>query len=49
VGYTATGLRFSDGTTDEADAVVWCTGFADRDTRTMVAGILKAELPVDAT
>jgi hypothetical protein len=45
VGYTATGLRFSNGTTVEADAVVWCTGFVDVpvDARTMVAEILKAE------
>lgn len=49
VAYTATGLRFSDGTTVDADAVVWCTGFADADARTMVAEILKTELPVDAT
>jgi len=49
VGYTATGLRFSDGTAVDADAVVWCTGFADADARTTVAEILKAELPVDAT
>lgn len=49
VGYTATGLLFSDGTTVDADAVVWCTGFADADARTVVAEILKTELPVDAT
>jgi hypothetical protein len=49
VGYTATGLRFSDGTTVDADAVVWCTGFADTDARSMVAEIVKTELPVDAT
>lgn len=49
VGYTATGLRFSDGTTVDADAVVWCTGFADADARKMVGEILKTELPVDAT
>ncbi|KAL2178463.1 uncharacterized protein P884DRAFT_198332 [Thermothelomyces heterothallicus CBS 202.75] len=49
VGYTATGLRFSDGSTVDADAVVWCTGFADADARTVVAEILKTELPVDAT
>jgi hypothetical protein len=27
--YTATGLRFADGTTIDADAIVWCTDFAD--------------------
>ncbi|KAB5531374.1 hypothetical protein GE09DRAFT_973608 [Coniochaeta sp. 2T2.1] len=49
VGYTATGLRFSDGTTVDADAVVWCTGFSDADARTTVAEIFKTQLPIDAT
>ncbi|XXG94166.1 hypothetical protein Hte_000418 [Hypoxylon texense] len=40
VAYTEAGLRFSDGTALDADAVVWCTGFADRDARTMTAEIL---------
>ncbi|KAH6983533.1 monooxygenase [Ilyonectria sp. MPI-CAGE-AT-0026] len=40
VAYTATGLRFSDGTTADADAIVWCTGFADKDVRDSVASIL---------
>ncbi|KAI1779526.1 FAD/NAD(P)-binding domain-containing protein [Hypoxylon cercidicola] len=40
VAFTETGLRFSDGSTLDADAVVWCTGFADRDARTMAAEIL---------
>jgi hypothetical protein len=40
VGYTATGLRFSDGTTVDADAVVWCTGFADKNARSTAAEIL---------
>lgn len=31
VGYTARGLRFSDGSEVEADAVVWCTGFKDKE------------------
>lgn len=30
VGYTTTGLRFSDGSQVEADAIVWCTGFKDK-------------------
>lgn len=29
--YTPTGLKFSDGSTVDADAIVWCTGFADKD------------------
>lgn len=40
VAYTATGLRFSDGSTADADAVVWCTGFADKDARSTAAEIL---------
>lgn len=40
VAYTATGLRFSDGTTADADAIVWCTGFADKDVRDSVTSIL---------
>ncbi|ORY70999.1 uncharacterized protein BCR38DRAFT_2169 [Pseudomassariella vexata] len=40
VGYTETGLRFSDGSTLDVDAVVWCTGFADKDVRDTAAEIL---------
>ncbi|KAH7015831.1 hypothetical protein EDB80DRAFT_761691 [Ilyonectria destructans] len=40
VAYTATGLWFSDGTTADADAIVWCTGFADKDVRDSVTSIL---------
>lgn len=43
VAYTAMGLRFSDGTTADADAIVWCTGFADKDVRDSVASILGDE------
>ncbi|KAI1383771.1 FAD/NAD(P)-binding domain-containing protein [Hypoxylon trugodes] len=39
VAYTATGLRFSDGTTIDTDAVIWCTGFADKDARSTAADI----------
>lgn len=42
VGYTETGLRFSDGSTLDADAVVWCTGFCDKNSRTVAAEILGA-------
>ncbi|ROW11857.1 hypothetical protein VPNG_04914 [Cytospora leucostoma] len=31
VRYTPTGLGLSDGSTLDADAIVWCTGFADKD------------------
>ncbi|KAH7631217.1 hypothetical protein B0T09DRAFT_339383 [Sordaria sp. MPI-SDFR-AT-0083] len=43
VGFTETGLRFSDGSVVDADAVVWCTGFADRDVREVTAEILGGE------
>ncbi|THZ42372.1 hypothetical protein D6C88_10236 [Aureobasidium pullulans] len=42
--YTPNGIEALD-----ADAVVWCTGFADKDVRQTVADILKISLPVDAT
>lgn len=31
VRYTPTGLELSDGSTLDVDAIVWCTGFADKD------------------
>ncbi|KAE8356064.1 hypothetical protein BDV28DRAFT_145563 [Aspergillus coremiiformis] len=40
VAYTETGLRFSDGSSVDADAVVWCTGFADTDVRDTAIRIL---------
>ena len=40
VAYTATGLRLSDGSTLDVDAVVWCTGFADKDVRSTAEGVL---------
>ncbi|KAL1629247.1 hypothetical protein SLS56_005470 [Neofusicoccum ribis] len=40
VAWTAAGLRFSDGGEAAADAVVWCTGFADKDARDTAAEIL---------
>ncbi|GAB7357353.1 hypothetical protein MBLNU459_g8301t1 [Dothideomycetes sp. NU459] len=49
VAYTSTGLRLSDGTTVDADAVIWCTGFADKDARETAADIFKTPLHVDAT
>lgn len=47
--YTSSGLRLSDTTTLDADTIVWCTGFADKDARETVAEIMKISLPVDAT
>lgn len=49
VAYTVTGLRFSDGSTIDTDAVIWCTGFADKDARDTAAEIFKIPLHVDAT
>lgn len=46
--YTASGFRLSDGTTLDADAMIWCPGFADKDARETVADIMKISLPVDA-
>lgn len=40
VAYTAKGLRLSDGSTLETDAIIWCTGFADKDVRYVAASIL---------
>ncbi|KAF3056255.1 hypothetical protein GL218_06444 [Daldinia childiae] len=40
VGYTETGLRLSDGSVLDTDAVIWCTGFADKDVRTIALGVL---------
>lgn len=40
VAYTTTGLRFSDDSCVDADAIIWCTGFADRNVRDTAAEIL---------
>ncbi|KAI0849179.1 hypothetical protein F5Y00DRAFT_253101 [Daldinia vernicosa] len=40
VAYTETGLRLSDGNSLDTDAVVWCTGFSDKDVRTTALGVL---------
>lgn len=41
--FTRTGLEFSDGSTLDADAVIWCTGFKDTDVRQVFPGILGEE------
>lgn len=46
VGFTETGLRLSDGTTLDVDAIVWCTGFADTNVKAAAAKLLGAN---DAT
>lgn len=40
VAYTASGLKFSDGSELATDAVIWCTGFADKNVRETSAEIL---------
>ncbi|KAJ5700121.1 hypothetical protein N7536_003134 [Penicillium majusculum] len=40
VAYTATGLRFSDGSHVDVDAVIWCTGFSDKNVRETAIEIL---------
>ncbi|OJJ70339.1 hypothetical protein ASPBRDRAFT_197053 [Aspergillus brasiliensis CBS 101740] len=40
VAYTETGLRFSDGSCVDADAIVWCTGFSDANIVTTATEIL---------
>ncbi|KAI1339768.1 hypothetical protein F5Y15DRAFT_407096 [Xylariaceae sp. FL0016] len=40
VAYTSNGLKFSDGSTLNADAVVWCTGFKDQNASSFAAEIL---------
>ncbi|KAL4964487.1 monooxygenase [Aspergillus stella-maris] len=39
-GYTASGLRFSDGSCLDVDTVIWCTGFADANAADTAAAIL---------
>jgi cation diffusion facilitator CzcD-associated flavoprotein CzcO len=41
--YVPTGLEFTDGSTLEADVIVWCTGF-ENNMRTMVANIVGKEM-----
>ncbi|GKZ49685.1 hypothetical protein AbraIFM66951_002256 [Aspergillus brasiliensis] len=43
VAYTETGLRFSDGSCVDADAIVWCTGFSDANIVTTATEILGGE------
>ncbi|KAL5044159.1 hypothetical protein BDW71DRAFT_209566 [Aspergillus fruticulosus] len=46
VSYTETGLRLSDSSCLDADAIIWCTGFADLNVVTTVAEILGGESDV---
>ncbi|KAJ0422217.1 monooxygenase [Aspergillus carlsbadensis] len=44
VAYTETGLRFSDGSCLDTDAVIWCTGFNDSNVVETAAEILGGRL-----
>ncbi|KAL8337475.1 hypothetical protein RB598_006395 [Gaeumannomyces tritici] len=44
VAFVETGLRLSDGSAVQADAVVWCTGFRDRDARKTAVEVLGGRL-----
>ncbi|KAK9855342.1 hypothetical protein MYU51_002791 [Penicillium brevicompactum] len=48
IAYTTTGLRFSDGSCVDADAIIWCTGFADKNVRDTATEILGSS-PVQST
>lgn len=47
MAYASTGLRFSDDTIVDADAIVWCPGFADSNLRATAARILGGDLAKD--
>jgi len=47
VAYTKTGLLFSDGSSVDADAIIWCTGYADGNILDTAAEILGAGNPED--
>ncbi|OGM45374.1 hypothetical protein ABOM_005627 [Aspergillus bombycis] len=40
IGYTTSGLRFSNGTTMDTNTIIWCTGFADSNERGTASQIL---------
>lgn len=42
IAFTPTGVLFSDNTRIDADAVVWCTGFRDKNAQSTAAEILGA-------
>ncbi|KAM0438630.1 hypothetical protein ACHAPT_001383 [Fusarium lateritium] len=47
IAFTKKGLRFSDGSTVDADAIVWCTGFADLNARNVTAEVLGGDVDVE--
>ncbi|RMJ08466.1 hypothetical protein CDV36_011918 [Fusarium kuroshium] len=44
IAFTETGLRFSDNSTVDVDAIVWCTGFADLNARNITAEVLGGDI-----
>lgn len=43
IGFTQAGIKLSDDSTLDVDAVIWCTGFADKDIRATAGKLLGAE------
>ncbi|KAH7026715.1 uncharacterized protein B0I36DRAFT_424358 [Microdochium trichocladiopsis] len=40
VAYTSTGVKFSDGSTMDVDAIIWCTGYSDTNVQEVALEIL---------
>ncbi|SCO54174.1 probable flavoprotein involved in K+ transport [Fusarium fujikuroi] len=47
IAFIEKGLRFSDGSTLHADAIIWCTGFCDKDVRQVAAEVFGVGQPSD--
>ncbi|KAJ6015845.1 hypothetical protein N7540_010436 [Penicillium herquei] len=43
--FTSTGLKFSDGSTLDADAIIWCTGYEDNDREITINTLGQNPLP----
>lgn len=49
IAYTTTGLRMSDGSKLDTEAVLWCTGFSDRNVSEVAEEILSSTPSVNET
>lgn len=47
VAFIERGIRFSDGSEMDVDAIVWCTGFADTDLRSVTSDVLGGGLDAE--
>ena len=45
--YTSTGLQLNDGTMLSADAIIWCTGYADKNVKEVASSIFGNSGDVD--